>query len=146
MSTQPLLMYDPLLFLLIYLNHIRLYKTLSYRSHTLCFFTLLILTFIYIYVHFYVFIYYYYYHALGALYISFIKHFTIIIHMSRHGQKGSNGPSNWFTVLCIFWKYMSLQFKIYENDGLVWYWNISHCNISHKVNLVEWGTDGQASS
>ncbi len=30
-STQPLLLYDPLLFLLIYLNHIRLHKTLSYH-------------------------------------------------------------------------------------------------------------------
>ncbi len=71
MSTQALLLYDPLLFLLIYSNHIRLHKTLSYRSVSLCFFTLLILKFIYIYVHFYVFIYYYYYHALGALNISF---------------------------------------------------------------------------
>ncbi len=57
-------------FLLIYLNHIRLHKTLSYLSYSLCFFTLLILKFIYIYVH-YVFIYYYYYHVLGGLNISF---------------------------------------------------------------------------
>ncbi len=64
-------MYDPLIFLIIYLNHIRLCKTLSYCSNTLYFFTLLISRFVYIYVHFYVFIYYYYYHALGALYISF---------------------------------------------------------------------------
>ncbi len=71
MSTQRVLLYDSLLFLLIYLNHIRLHKTLSYRSYSLCFFTLLILIFIYIYVHYYVFIYYYYYHALGALNISF---------------------------------------------------------------------------
>ncbi len=35
MSTQPLLLYDRLLYLLIYLNHIRLYKTPSYHSHTL---------------------------------------------------------------------------------------------------------------
>ncbi len=77
-------MYEPLLFLLSYLNHIWLYKTLSYLSHTLCFFTLLILWFGYIYVHFYVSIYYYYYHALGALYISFIKHFTIIILYANH--------------------------------------------------------------
>ncbi len=68
MSTQTLLLYDPLLFLLLYLNHIRFHKTLSYLSHALCFFTLLILWFIYIYVHFYVFIYYYY-DALCALYI-----------------------------------------------------------------------------
>ncbi len=70
-STQPLLLYDPLLFLLIYLNHIRLHKTLSYHSYYLYFFTLLILNFIYIYVHYYVFVYYYYYPALGALKISF---------------------------------------------------------------------------
>ncbi len=69
-STQPALLYDPLLFLLIYLNHIRPHKTLSYRSYSLYFFTLLILKFIYIYVHYYVFIYYYYYPALGALNIS----------------------------------------------------------------------------
>ncbi len=71
MSTQPLLLYDPLLFLLIYFNHIRLHKTLSHRSYSPYFFTLLILTFIYVYVHYYVFIYYYYYPALGALNISF---------------------------------------------------------------------------
>ncbi len=59
-----LLLYDPLRFILIYLNHIRLYKTPSYRSHTL-----LILRLIDIYVHYYVFIYYYYYHVLGPLYI-----------------------------------------------------------------------------
>ncbi len=68
---QSLLLYDPLLFILIYLNHIRLYNSLSHRSHTLYLFTLLILVFIHIYIHFYVFIYYYYYHDLGALYISF---------------------------------------------------------------------------
>ncbi len=45
------------IFLFLYLNHIRLFKTLPYHSHTLCFFTLLILWFIYIYVQFYVFIY-----------------------------------------------------------------------------------------
>ncbi len=69
MSTQTLLLYDPLHFPLIYLNHIRLYKTLSYRSHTLCFFyfTDVMLRFIYIYVHFYVSIYYYYNPALCAL-------------------------------------------------------------------------------
>ncbi len=39
---------------------------ISYRSHTLCFFTLLKLWFIYSYVHFYVLIYYYYYHAYGC--------------------------------------------------------------------------------
>ncbi len=61
-NVYPTSLYNPLLFLLIYLNHIRLYKTLPYRSYTLVFFYLL---FIYIYVHFYVFIYYYYYHALG---------------------------------------------------------------------------------
>ncbi len=71
MSTQPILLYDRLLFLLIYLNHIRLHKALSYRSYSLSFFTLLILKFIYIYVHYYVFIYYYYYSPLGALNISF---------------------------------------------------------------------------
>ncbi len=38
MSTQPLPLYDPLLFLLIYLNHVRLHKRLSYRSNSLCFF------------------------------------------------------------------------------------------------------------
>ncbi len=37
MSTQPLVLYDPLRFLLIYLNHIRLHKTLSYRSYSLYF-------------------------------------------------------------------------------------------------------------
>ncbi len=37
-STQPLLLYDPLLFLLIYLNHIRLHKPLSYHSYSLYFF------------------------------------------------------------------------------------------------------------
>ncbi len=67
MSTQPLPLYDALRFLLIYLNHIRLHKTLSYHSYSLHFFTLLILKFIYIYEHYYVFIYYYYYPALGAL-------------------------------------------------------------------------------
>ncbi len=51
-----LLLYDPLHFLLIYLNHIRLHKTLSYRSYSLYFFTLLILKCIYIYVQYYVFI------------------------------------------------------------------------------------------
>ncbi len=35
-------LYDPLLFLLIYLDHIGLYKTLSYHSYSLCCFTLLI--------------------------------------------------------------------------------------------------------
>ncbi len=35
MATQPLLLYDPLLFLLIYLNHIRLHKILSYRTYSL---------------------------------------------------------------------------------------------------------------
>ncbi len=70
MSTQPLLLYDPLLFLLIYLNHIRLHKTPSYRSYSLYFFTLLILKIIYIYVHYYVFIIFYY-SALVALNISF---------------------------------------------------------------------------
>ncbi len=70
-STQPPLLYDPLLFLLIYLNHFRLYKTLSYHSYSLWIFTLLILKCIYIYLHYYVFIYYYYYPALGALKISF---------------------------------------------------------------------------
>ncbi len=70
-STQRLLLCDTLLFLLIYLNHIRLHKTLSYRSYSLYFFTLLILKFIYIYVHYYVFLYYYCYPALGALNISF---------------------------------------------------------------------------
>ncbi len=59
MSTQILLLYYPLFFLLIYLNHIKLHKIRSYRSYYLCFFTLLILKFIYTYVHFYVFIYYY---------------------------------------------------------------------------------------
>ncbi len=39
----------------------------------------MILKFIYIYVHYYVFIYYYYYPAVGALNISFIKHYTIVI-------------------------------------------------------------------
>ncbi len=39
MSTQPFLLYNPLLLLLIYLNHIRLHKTLSYRSYSLYFFT-----------------------------------------------------------------------------------------------------------
>ncbi len=34
MSTQPHLLYDLLLFLLIYLNNMRLYKTLSYRSNS----------------------------------------------------------------------------------------------------------------
>ncbi len=43
-----LLLYDLLLFLLLYLNHIRLQKTLSYRSHTLYYFTLLTLWFIYL--------------------------------------------------------------------------------------------------
>ncbi len=57
--------------LLIYLNHIRLHKTLSHRSYSPYFFTLLILKFIYIYVDYYVFIYYYYYTILGALNISF---------------------------------------------------------------------------
>ncbi len=84
MSTQPLLLYDPLRFLLIYLNHIRL----LYRSYSLCFVTLLILTFIYIYVHFYVFIYYYYYHALGAMNISFYlvlyhRHYMLTIQLSH---------------------------------------------------------------
>ncbi len=67
MSTQPLLLYDPLLFLLIYVNHIRLHNTLSYSLYSLYFFTLLILKFIYSYVHYYMFIYDYYYPALGAL-------------------------------------------------------------------------------
>ncbi len=63
---------DPLPLLLLYLNHIMIYKT--YRSHTLCVFILLILWFIYIYVHFYVFIYYYYYyHDLVVIYIFFYK-------------------------------------------------------------------------
>ncbi len=81
-------MQDPLLFLLMYLNHIRLHKTLSYRSYTLCFYTLLILRFIYIDVHFYVFIYYYYYHALGALFIFFYyalyhRHSMLTIQLSH---------------------------------------------------------------
>ncbi len=38
MSSRPLLLYDPLLFLLFYLSHIMLIKTLSYHFHTLCFF------------------------------------------------------------------------------------------------------------
>ncbi len=37
---HPILLYDPLPFLLVYLNHIRL--TLSYHSYSLCLFTLLI--------------------------------------------------------------------------------------------------------
>ncbi len=73
MSTQPLVLYGPLYYLLLYLNHIGIYKTLSYHSHTLCCFTLLIIWFIYIYVHVYVFIYYDYYHALGALCIFFYE-------------------------------------------------------------------------
>ncbi len=38
--THLLLWYDSLLFLLLYLDHIRLYKILSYRSHTRSIFTL----------------------------------------------------------------------------------------------------------
>ncbi len=48
MSTQPRLLYDPLLFLLIYLNHIRLHKTLSYRAYSLYFF---LIYFIYIFMY-----------------------------------------------------------------------------------------------
>ncbi len=36
MCTQPLLLYDPLLFLLFYFNHMMQYKTQSYHYHTLC--------------------------------------------------------------------------------------------------------------
>ncbi len=79
MSTQPLLLYDPLLFLLLYLKRIMLYKTLSYHFHTQFFFYF-ILWFMYICVHYYVFIYYYYYNSLGILYILFsIKNYTIVI-------------------------------------------------------------------
>ncbi len=37
-STIPLLLYDPLLFLLLYPNHIMLYKTLSHNFHTMLFY------------------------------------------------------------------------------------------------------------
>ncbi len=62
MSAQPLLLYDPLLFLLITLDYTKHYH-IVHILYT-CFY-LLILRFIYIYVH------YYYYPALGALNISF---------------------------------------------------------------------------
>ncbi len=75
----PLLLYDPVLFLLIYLMHIRLHKPLSYHSYSLYFFTLLILKFIYIYVHYDVFIYYYYYPVWVLSLYPFIKHYTIVI-------------------------------------------------------------------
>ncbi len=42
-DAQPLLLYDTLFVLLLYLNHIMLYKALSYCSNTLYFFTLQIL-------------------------------------------------------------------------------------------------------
>ncbi len=97
MSTQPLLLYDPLLFLLIYLNHIRIHKTLSYHSYSLYIFYLLILKSIYIYVHY------------QCLYIiitilrwvlsiyPFIKHYTIVVsiitiqfsHILRYVEKRS---------------------------------------------------------
>ncbi len=87
-STQPLLLYDPLLFLLIYLNHIRLHKTLSYCSYSQnkIYFTD-IKTYIYV-IYYYVFIYYYYYPALGALNISFClalyhRHSIITIQFSH---------------------------------------------------------------
>ncbi len=63
-STQPLLLYDPLRFLLIYLNHIRLHKH-YHIIHILYTFLLYWLKLIHIDV------YYYYYHTLGALNISF---------------------------------------------------------------------------
>ncbi len=47
LSTQPVLLYDPLLFPFIILQS-HMYKTLSYQSHTVCLFTLLTLWFIYI--------------------------------------------------------------------------------------------------
>ncbi len=54
MSTQPLLLFDPLLFLLLWINYIRLYKTLSYRSHALCFVDIMVYiylcTFLYVYI------------------------------------------------------------------------------------------------
>ncbi len=56
-SIQPLLLYDALLFLLIYLNHNRLHKTPSYHSYSLYVFTILILKLIYIYANYYVFIF-----------------------------------------------------------------------------------------
>ncbi len=54
-STQLLLLYIPLLFLLLYLNHIILYES------------------------YYLFIHYYYYHTLSAISLYFIKDYTIII-------------------------------------------------------------------
>ncbi len=48
---QPLLLYDPLHFLLIYLSHIKLHKTVSYHSYSRYLFTLLILKFIYIFMY-----------------------------------------------------------------------------------------------
>ncbi len=49
------------------------------HSHSLYFFTLLILNFIYIYVHYYVFIYYYYYPVWVLSIYPFIKHYTTVI-------------------------------------------------------------------
>ncbi len=72
MSTNPFLLYNTLLFVLVYLNRLRLHKLLSYQSYSMCFFTLLKLKFIFIYVHFDLFMYYYY-HALGTLRISFYQ-------------------------------------------------------------------------
>ncbi len=80
MSTQPLLLYDPLLFLLIYLNHIRLHKTLSYHSYSLYLFTLLILKFIDIFMHITMCLYITITILLWVLSIyPFIKHYTIVI-------------------------------------------------------------------
>ncbi len=67
MSTQPLLLYDPLLFLLIYLNHISLHKTLYISMYiTMCLYILLLPILLWVL----------------SIY-PFIKHYTIVVsHMT----------------------------------------------------------------
>ncbi len=116
MSIHPLLLYEPLPFLLVYINHIMLYKTLSYHFHTLCISTLLTLWFIYctaimvyINVHFYVFIYYYYYHPLGVLYIFiYLKSSIPLSFYANHTTQSYNNVHAWcmglaylHTILCM---------------------------------------------
>ncbi len=84
MFTQPLLLCDPLLFLLLYLNHIIQYEILSCHFCTQYFFSLPILWFICIYVHYKIFINCHFYQTLGPLCISFIKYFISSSFYANH--------------------------------------------------------------
>ncbi len=68
MSTQPILLYDPLLFFLLYFNHCIIYKTLSCHFCTQCFFYFTdIMVYIYLCSLLCIYVKYNYYLSLGTL-------------------------------------------------------------------------------